>query len=96
MSACPYDAPQWSEEISLIVKCDSCKPLREAGMVPVCVEGCMMRALDFGELDSLRAKYGDDLVSEVPCMPDASTTTPNLLIKPRVAGLEAQFAEVPM
>lgn len=95
ISACPYDAPQWSDEINLVVKCDTCKPLREAGMTPVCVEGCMMRALDFGEMDDLRKKYGDELVSEVPCMPGASTG-PNLIIKPRPAGLEARFAEVPM
>lgn len=81
MSSCPYGAPQYAEEIDLIVKCDSCKRLREAGMNPVCVDACPMRALDFGEMDDLRAKYGDALVSEIACLPSASVTNPNLLMK---------------
>lgn len=96
MASCPYGAPQWADELQLIVKCDTCKALREAGMNPVCVDACIMRAIDFGDMDELKAKYGSDLVSEAPCMPSASDTTPNLVIKPREAGLASTFAEVPM
>ena len=96
MGVCPYGAPQWADELELIVKCDTCKPLREAGMNPVCVDSCLMRALDFGDMEDLKAKYGSDLVSEVPCLPEAGATTPNLLIKPRKAGLDSTFAVVTM
>lgn len=96
MRSCPYGAPQYIEDLNLIVKCDTCKALRDGGMNPVCVDACLMRAVDFGEVDELRAKYGSDLVSEVPCMPSASDTNPNIVIKPREAGLESVFASVPM
>lgn len=49
----------------------------------MCVDACVMRALDFGEYDDLVAKYGDDLVSDLSVLPDSSMTTPNLLIKAR-------------
>lgn len=94
MMSCPYGAPQFEEEKSLIVKCDSCKALRGAGMNPVCVDACMMRALDFGELDDLRAKYGSDLVREVPSIASAEGTSPNLLIKTSTSALRKDFTEI--
>lgn len=94
MSACPYGAPQYVEETSLVVKCDTCKALRDAGQTPVCVDACPYRALDFGDMDELRAKYGSDLVQEVAVLPDAATTGPNLLIKARPAALQADYREV--
>ncbi|MDE8702679.1 4Fe-4S dicluster domain-containing protein [Adlercreutzia equolifaciens] len=81
VNACPYGAPQYVSAEGYTKKCDSCKTLRDAGMVPQCVTSCMNRALDFGELDALRAKYGDDLVQQMGAMPDAGVTSPNLLIK---------------
>lgn len=81
MTVCPYGAPQWDPVASMIVKCDSCKDLREAGKQPNCVAACPMRALDFGDIDELKAKYGDDLVNELPYLPTASWTNPNVLIK---------------
>ena len=43
-----------------------------------CVEACPVRALDFGEIEDLRAKYGD--VAEIAPLPEASLTKPNLVI----------------
>lgn len=94
MSSCPYGAPQYAEEIDLIVKCDSCKPLRAAGMNPVCVDACPMRALDFGEMDDLRAAYGDNLVSEIACLPPADITSPNLVMKAKEEAQVEDFREV--
>ena len=94
MASCPYGAPQFDEELQLIVKCDSCKALRDAGMNPVCADACMMRALDFGDLDELREKHGSDAVSEVPAIPSADKTNPNLLIKPSAAAARDDFAEI--
>lgn len=87
MSVCPYGAPQFDEAKEAIVKCDSCKDLRAAGMPPVCVAACPMRAIDFGDIDELRAKYGDDLVSELPHLPAAELTHPNVLYKANRAAL---------
>ena len=94
VQACPYGAPQYLEEEKVVEKCDSCKALREAGMNPICVDACPLRALDFGEMDDLREKYGADLVSEVLCIASADKTTPNLLIKPKEAVLFTDFKEI--
>lgn len=94
MSSCPYDAPQFAEEKELIIKCDSCKALRDAGMNPVCVDACMSRALDFGDMDELRSKYGSDLVSEIPCIGGADVTAPNLLIKASTAAAGDDYQEI--
>ena len=82
MITCPYGAPQFDEDENMIVKCDACKALREDGRNPVCVDACPMRAIEFGDVDELRAKHGD-AVSELPVLPSAATTQPNLLLHGR-------------
>ena len=86
--------PRYSEAKELIIKCDSCKALRDQGMNPVCVDACPMRALEFGDIDELKKAHGDDLVSEIPILASASITTPNVLIKPRKAALESDYREI--
>lgn len=79
VNACPYGAPQFIEQDNLIVKCDTCMALREAGKNPTCVDACPMRAIEFGDIDELKAAH-PDAVLELPCMPKASQTQPNALI----------------
>ncbi len=88
---CPYGAPQFREEIGKVGKCDLCKDLIENGENPACVDSCPMRALECGELDDLKAKYGDDSVNELPILPLASVTSPALLIKPKAAAKQKHF-----
>lgn len=90
-ASCPYEVPQLDEVEKLARKCDSCKSLRDNGGSPVCVDACLMRCIDFGDIDELRAKYGDDLVNGQTFLPDPTLTNPSLLIKRResVDGLEA-------
>lgn len=94
MSVCPYEAPQYAADKDLIVKCDTCKALRDGGYAPVCVAACPYRALDFGDIEELKAKYGDGLVQEIPALPEASATSPNLLLKVREAATAADYREV--
>lgn len=94
MTVCPYGAPQHDEDANLIAKCDACKALRDAGRNPVCVDACPMRALEFGELDELRAAHGGDLTSELPVLPSADVTRPNLLLRPSAGALREDFREV--
>ena len=91
---CPYGAPQYIEAENLVVKCDTCNALREGGYLPVCVDACPYRALEFGDLNELRLAHGDDLVQEVSVLPSADVTGPNLLIKSREAALESGYREV--
>lgn len=94
MTVCPYGAPQHDTVADMIVKCDSCKDLRDAGHEPNCVAACPMRAIEFGDLDELRAAHGSDLVNELPYLPSAEYTHPNVLIKASTAGKRDDFHEV--
>jgi anaerobic dimethyl sulfoxide reductase subunit B (iron-sulfur subunit) len=78
--ACPYGAPQFDEATGVMTKCDFCHDLIDAGGNPACVDACVMRAIEFGELDDLRAKYGN--VDALEPLPGASITEPALVVNP--------------
>ncbi len=78
--ACSYSAPQFNPETGMMSKCDMCRDYRSQGEEPACVTACPSRALDWGPIDELRAKYGD--VSAVAPLPDPTLTEPNLVITP--------------
>jgi len=90
---CPYGVPQLDEDAGIVDKCDSCKPLRDAGGNPVCVDACLMRCLEFGDLDELRAKYGNDLVRALPILPSEALTNPNIAIKPKACVFSTDVRE---
>ncbi len=80
--ACPYHAPQFSDEQKARVeKCDLCADRWEEGKKPVCVEACPMRALDAGPLDDLEAKYG--ALKEVNGFAYAEKNRPSVVFKAR-------------
>lgn len=78
--ACPYGAPQFSQEKGVMTKCTFCEDLQTQGLNPACVDACVMRALDFGELEDLRKKYGD--VNAIEPLPTADITQPSIVITP--------------
>ena len=92
VEACPWHHPVYLPERGEVGKCSGCLDLVRKGRAPACVESCMMRALKFGPMDKLRAEYGADAVTELPCFPDGGTG-PNFLVKPRRAALETEFEE---
>ena len=87
IKACPYGVPREDAEKGCTRKCDGCIELREAGYLPACVEACPYRALDFGDVDELREKYGADLVTSLPAQGQGDTG-PNTLIDLRKIALE--------
>lgn len=93
VDTCPYEVPIMREDKEISGKCDSCKSFRDNGKNPVCVDACNMRCLDFGDLDELRKKYGNDAVTEIPVHPDGGTK-PNTKIKPKKEALNDNFDEV--
>ena len=51
-------------------KCDGCYERVAQGMKPVCVESCPQRALDFDDIEVIRAKHGTEC--GIAPMPDPS------------------------
>lgn len=100
VEACPYRVPVLLENAGIVGKCDACKPFRDRGLNPVCVDACNMRALEFGDIDELRAKHEGggglvgSLVSDLPILPSSEQTGPNMLINPKPAALEESFTQV--
>ena len=78
--ACPYGGVHFDESKGVMTKCTFCADLLDKGENPACVDACVMRAIEFGELDELRAKYG--AVSAVEPLPKANYTNPSLVITP--------------
>ena len=85
--ACPYGAPQFVEERGVMTKCDGCVDLVERGETPDCVAACVMRALEFGDIEELRSKHGD--IAAIEPLPPADITKPSLVITPH---RHAQFS----
>jgi DMSO reductase iron-sulfur subunit len=78
-NACPYGAPQFSKEKGHMTKCDGCYERVADGKQPMCVESCPLRALEFGEIQVLREKYGT--TADVAPLPSSHLTLPNIVIK---------------
>jgi len=59
MSACPWGAPQWNEQMGKVVKCDYCKDRIDEGLKPACVTVCTTHCLHFdaaNEIPAIRRK----------------------------------------
>ncbi|ONI40279.1 hypothetical protein AN640_08830 [Candidatus Epulonipiscium fishelsonii] len=53
IAVCPYGAPKYSEDKKVSMKCDFCADRQAAGENPACIDGCPVKVLTFGELESL-------------------------------------------
>lgn len=84
VEACPYGVPILLEDEMKGVKCDMCADRIAAGLRPICVEACPLRALDWGTLDELHERY-PDAVDAIAPLADPSLTGPSLLINPSPA-----------
>jgi anaerobic dimethyl sulfoxide reductase subunit B len=78
---CPYGAPQFKKDGpgNRMSKCTMCIDRLEQGLKPICVLSCSMRALEFGPLDEITAKYGS--LRRLEDMP-RETTQPAAVFKP--------------
>lgn len=78
--ACPYHAPVIDQETRKSSKCDGCKNRVLEDKLPICIEACPLRALDFGEVTDLKKKYPDTVATILP-LADPNYTNPNLFIR---------------
>ena len=79
-AACPWGAPQFDPTTGKVHKCNMCVDEIEAGRKPYCVQACIMRVLDIGEVNDLRKI--PRVVSRVKGMPDLNLTYPNVFFTP--------------
>lgn len=79
VEACPYNVPILNKETKKGIKCDGCADRVADGLKPICVEACPLRALDFADIEELRATHGD--VAGIAPMPTPDETRPNIVIK---------------
>ena len=72
VSVCPYAAPTFRDDLGVSSKCDMCKTEVDAGGKPLCVTACPMRALDWGPVEDMLAKYGEGNI-EIEPLPKNTT-----------------------
>ncbi len=79
--ACPYGAILFDSDApdSTASKCTMCIDRLSQNKLPACVEVCPMRALDFGPLTDLQAKYGTAMT--LPGLPDGKEVKPAVVFK---------------
>ena len=84
---CPYGAPQFDVSMGVMTKCDLCVDYVDEGKNPSCVDSCPMRALDFGDHEVLKEKYGEE--AHIYPLPKPDITNPSILIKPHKSAKRA-------
>lgn len=93
-AACPFGAPQFDPSDGLVKKCNMCIDELQAGRKPYCVMACMMRVLDIGPIDKIRAGTyetkaigpGETTVRAIKNMANPELTNPSLAIVPHPKG----------
>lgn len=93
-AACPYGAPQFIPEQNIVAKCNMCVDELDAGRKPYCVQACMMRVLDIGEVKAMdegsfsskAVGPSEQLVRQVKGMADPELTNPSIRFVPSNKG----------
>jgi anaerobic dimethyl sulfoxide reductase subunit B (iron-sulfur subunit) len=88
---CPYEAIRYDGATNAVSKCDFCVDDVEAGRLPACVAACPNRALDFGDLDDLRRRFGS--IDRIFPLEDPAASRPAIVIKPHRHAALAQGSE---
>lgn len=88
--ACPYGAPTLDKTVGHTIKCDGCKNRVAEGKKPICVEACPLRALDFGEVEEMKA-HGES--HDIDPLPSSSYTKPSLYIRMSPDAKSSQAAD---
>lgn len=79
-TVCPYKAPQFDDAPNpKMQQCDFCADMWAENKKPICVAACPMRALDAGDIETLRITYGD--FRDTEGFTYASLTCPSVVFK---------------
>lgn len=80
--ACPFTAPQFDETKGKMSKCSGCYSLVDAGKEPACVQACIVRAIEFGNVSDLMSMH-PGAVETLPVLPSPKQTRPSTRYKTR-------------
>lgn len=86
VKSCPYEVPVVDTETMKSAKCDGCVSRVAEGKMPICVDACPLRALEFGDIEKLRAAHPGTVDGIAPMAPPDAT-------KPSVAILACPAAK---
>ena len=86
VKSCPYEVPVVDTETMKSAKCDGCASRVAEGKMPICVDACPLRALEFGDIEKLRAAHPGTVDGIAPMAPPDAT-------KPSVAILACPAAK---
>ena len=88
IDACPYGEPVFRKDTGKVAKCNFCTDAdyRTESMknVPACVNACLNRALDYGELEELQKRYGTTNADLAP-LAKSDQTFPSIVVEPNKA-----------
>lgn len=74
--------------------CDLCTDLRELGEEPACVASCPMRALEFGDIDELRARHEGELLADgCAAIPNEEMCNKNFVMRIKDCMTDPDFDE---
>ena len=76
IGVCPYNVPRRGKD-GLLAKCTMCNDRVKNGMEPACVKACPTGALNFGDLQAMRAMASERLAAVKQTCPDASLLDSN-------------------
>jgi len=80
--ACPYDAPQFNHELSLVDKCNLCYSRVNVGGIPACARNCPTGALSFGDFNTNSQK-------------EITKGFPKTRLKPGIRFIEKRISGIP-
>lgn len=73
-------APRWYNISIPLQGCDFCASIPGGDGQPACVTGCLMRALEWGDIDELAEKHEGERIAEmVPALKDAELGRPQIM-----------------
>ena len=76
IESCPYNIPRKAADGTL-AKCDMCNDRVTNGLLPACVQTCPTGAMNFGDLDEMRAMAEARLAEVKATNPNAMLADPN-------------------
>ena len=84
-----------SYNVSLSMRgCNLCADLREIGEEPACVASCPMRALEFGDIDELRAEHaGEPLEDHCAAIANEAMANRNFIMRVKDCMMDPDFDE---